>query len=127
MPPDVVLLFSDARHALVITEAIEQVEGRAPVALGRPACAAVPHVVNTGQAVLSLGCCGARVYLEALSDGVTLWGLPGDNLADYVERIAALSLANTTLTDFHRLRREDIAGGLRPTAEESVRRLPVVS
>jgi hypothetical protein len=76
--------------------------------------------------VLSLGCCGARVYVEALSDGVTLWALPGQNLADYVERIAALSLANATLTAFHRLRREDIAGGLRPTAEDSVRRLPVV-
>jgi uncharacterized protein (DUF169 family) len=39
LSPDVVLLFADARHALVVTEAIEQVEGRAPLALGRPACA----------------------------------------------------------------------------------------
>ena len=34
-------------------------------AMGRPACAVVPQAINSGQAALSLGCCGARAYLDS--------------------------------------------------------------
>ena len=62
---DVVLLFVRADQALVLSEASQQIEGGLPPAMGRPACAVIPHAVNTGRTALSLGCCGARAYLAS--------------------------------------------------------------
>jgi uncharacterized protein (DUF169 family) len=121
--PDVVLLFVDARQSLVVAEAAEQLDPERPPALGRPACALIPQVANTGRAALSLGCCGARAYLDALSDDVALWGIPGARVAEFEERIAALAAANATLETFHTRRREDVAAGKLPTVEESLARL----
>jgi uncharacterized protein (DUF169 family) len=121
--PDVVLLFADARQGLVITEAVQQVDEDVPPALGRPACAVVPQAVNSGRAALSLGCCGARAYLDALSDDVALWALPGEKIALYAARIGKLAEANRTLGRFHELRQTDVAGGDRPSYAESLARM----
>lgn len=121
--PDVVMLFADSRDGLVITEAVDQVESGSPPALGRPACALVPQVVNTGRAATSLGCCGARAYVDALEPSVALWGLPGATVERYTARIAKLASANATLGTFHELRRQDVAAGKRPTVEQSLARL----
>jgi hypothetical protein len=72
---------------------------------------------------MSLGCCGARAYLDALRDDVALWALPGATIARYAERIAALAKANDTLAKFHSLRREAVANGERPTVEQSLSQL----
>lgn len=121
--PDVVLLFANAQQGLVLSEAVQQVEQSLAPALGRPACAIVPQVVNTGRAALSLGCCGARAYLDGLTDGVALWALPAAKLDAYAERIGALAKANSTLAMFHELRRKDVEAGGRPTVDESLARL----
>ena len=118
--PDVVLLFGTASQMLILSEAAQQVEGGLPPAMGRPACAIVPQAFNTGRAALSLGCCGARVYLDVLTDDVALWAIPGSKLNLYVERIVALAKANTVLTTFHHLRREDVENGKSPTIKESL-------
>ncbi len=123
LPPDVVMLFADARHSLVITEAVEQIEEGLPPALGRPACAAIPQAINSGRAALSLGCCGARAYLDGLRDEVAIWAIPGDKIAIYADRITTLAHANKVLTQFHTRRREDIESGARPTVQESLARL----
>ncbi len=123
LPPDVVILFVHSQQGLVITEAVQQVEPAVPLAMGRPACAVIPQAINTGQAALSLGCCGARAYLDALSDDVALWALPGGKVERYAERIAALAGANNVLGKFHTLRRQDVEAGLRPTVVESLLRL----
>jgi hypothetical protein len=104
-----------SRQGLVITEAVQQVDPDVPPALGRPACAIIPQAVNTGRAALSLGCCGARAYLSALSDDIALWALPGAKLAEYTEPIAALAHANATLMKFHELRLKDVES--RPGAD----------
>jgi uncharacterized protein (DUF169 family) len=122
LDPDVVLLFASSRQGLVIAEAVNQEDPGVPPALGRPACAVVPQVVNTGSAALSLGCCGARAYLDVLTDDIALWALPGTKLARYAERIAALSGANEVLGRFHVQRRRDVEAGLRPTFRESLGR-----
>lgn len=127
VPPDVVLLFTDARQGLIVTEAAQQLEGGLPPALGRPACAVVPQVVGSGRAALSLGCCGARAYLDALPDSLALWALPGPRIAQYAERIQVLADANQVLTRFHRLRRRDIQGGAGPSVSESLARLQTSS
>ena len=121
--PEVVLLFANARQGLVLSEAVARVDDGLPPAMGRPACAAIPRAVNHGQAAVSLGCCGARAYLDALSDDVALWALPGRRLDRYCEQIAAFAGANRTLATFHERRRMDVESGGRPTVHESLQRL----
>jgi uncharacterized protein (DUF169 family) len=121
--PEVVLLFADARQGLILSEAAARVDKDVPPAMGRPACAVIPQVLNQGYAAMSLGCCGARAYLDALSDSVAMWAFPGTKLEQYCEQIAVLARANQTLTAFHTRRREDIQSGQRPTVRQSLERL----
>ena len=121
--PDVVLLFGDSRQGLVFTEAAARVEGGAPPALGRPACAIVPQAVGSGRAAVSLGCCGARAYLDALTDDVALWAIPGAKVAQYAAELEILARANDVLTRFHGLRRRDVEAGKSPTVQETLEEL----
>jgi uncharacterized protein (DUF169 family) len=123
MPPDAVVLFVRASQMLVLVEAAEGVDHGAPPALGRPACAVVPQVVDSGRAALSLGCCGARAYVDAMTDDIAIFAMPGGKLADYAARVAELARANSVLGTFHRRRRGDIEAGGRPSVMESVARL----
>jgi uncharacterized protein (DUF169 family) len=123
LPPDVVLLFANSQQSLVISEAAQRVQSGIPPAMGRPACAVIPQVVNSGQAALSLGCCGARAYLDALSDDVALWAIPGSKVTAYAKQIKVMAQANLTLTRFHELRRQDVQAGQQPTIKESLARM----
>ena len=118
--PDVVLLFVDARQTLILSEATQQLEHQTPPAMGRPACAVIPQVMNTGRAALSLGCCGARAYLDILTDDTAIFAIPGTKLDAYVQRIEALANANTVLSKFHQIRRQDIAAGGTPSIQQSL-------
>ena len=118
--PDVILLFVRADQQLILSEATQQVEGGLAPAMGRPACAVVPQAANTSRAALSLGCCGARAYLDALTPDVAIYAIPGVKLEAYAERIAALAKANSILTRFHALRRSDVENGKAPTIKESL-------
>jgi uncharacterized protein (DUF169 family) len=88
--PEVVLLFAHARQGLILSEAVTRVDKGTPPAMGRPACAVVPQALSHGNATMSLGCCGARAYIDALTDD------------------AVLARANKALTKFHSRRREDV-------------------
>lgn len=121
--PDVVLLFVNAAQGLILAEAAQSLEDGFPPAMGRPACAVIPQVANTGRSAMSLGCCGARAYLDVLTDDVAVWALPGGRLSEYAERIGELARANAVLSSFHTLRRHDVAAGQTPTIKESLRRL----
>lgn len=123
LAPAAVLLFAQAGQSLILTEAAARVDAGIPLAMGRPACAVVPQVVNGGQAAMSLGCCGARAYLDVLSDEVAMWALPGEKLDAYSREIAGLANANQILTVFHQQRRDDVAAGARPTVQESLEKL----
>jgi uncharacterized protein (DUF169 family) len=123
LPPTVVLLFANSRQSLAITEAVQQVNPNVPPAMGRPACGVIPQVANTGKPALSLGCCGARAYLNVLTDDFALWALPGDQIGQYAERVKVLASANTILTKFHQLRRTDVEAGKSPSVKESLARL----
>jgi len=118
--PDVVLLFVRAGQTLILSEASQQLEGGLPPAMGRPACAIIPQAMNTGRSALSLGCCGARAYLDVLSDDVALYAIAGRTLSAFAERITALAKANEVLTKFHQIRRNDIEAGRTPTVQESL-------
>jgi len=120
LPPDVVLLFVNAGQTLILSEATQQVENENAPAMGRPACAIVPQVMNTGRAALSLGCCGARAYLDVLTDDVAVFAIPGAKLEAYARRIEALAKANAVLSKFHQIRRHHIAAGGTPTVKDSL-------
>jgi uncharacterized protein (DUF169 family) len=120
LQPDVVILFVDARQTLILSEATQQLENQNPPAMGRPACAVVPQVMNTGRAALSLGCCGARAYLDILTDDVAVFAIPGARLEAYARRIEALANANNILSKFHQIRRHDIASGGTPSIKDSL-------
>ena len=120
LAPGVVLLFVDANQTLILCEATQQVEKQNAPAMGRPACAIIPQVMNTGRAALSLGCCGARAYLDVLTDEVALFAIPGARLEAYIERIVALSVANAVLSKFHQIRRRDVEAGQSPSIERSL-------
>lgn len=125
LEPAVVVLFVEAGEALILSEATQQVEDQNPPAMGRPACGVVPQVMNTGRAALSLGCCGARAYLDVLTPGVAIFAIPGAKLVEYVQRIEILARANTTLAKFHGLRRREIEIGRMPTVKESLAALEI--
>lgn len=121
--PEVMLLFAHARQGLIVSEAISRIDKGLPAAMGRPACAVVPQVINHGRAAMSLGCCGARAYLDILPDSIAMWAFPGSKLEQYCAEIINLARANRTLTAFHTLRKKDIAAGKRPTVGQSLERL----
>lgn len=120
LSPDVVLLFVRADQTLILSEASQQLEGGLPPAMGRPACAIVPQASNSGRSALSLGCCGARAYLDVLTPEVALYAIPGATLEAFTERIAALAQANGILTRFHQIRRAAIEAGKAPSIKESL-------
>jgi uncharacterized protein (DUF169 family) len=116
----VVLLFVRANQTLILSEASQQLEAGLPPAMGRPACAIVPQTRNSGKSALSLGCCGARAYLDVLVDDVALYAVPGASIAAFAERISALAKANEILTTFHQIRRRDIEAGKSPSIRQSI-------
>jgi uncharacterized protein (DUF169 family) len=120
LTPDVVLLFVKADQTLILSEASQQMENGMPPAMGRPACAVVPQAFNSGRTALSLGCCGARAYLDILTPEVALYAIPGAKLEEFTERVGALAKANTVLTQFHILRRRDVESGKHPSVKESL-------
>jgi len=120
MAPDVVLLFVRADQTLILSEASQQIEGGMPPAMGRPACAIIPQARNSGRSALSLGCCGARAYLDVLTPDVALYAIPGASVSAFAERIAALAKANGVLTKFHEIRRREVEAGKLPTIMESL-------
>jgi len=120
LDPDVVLLFVRADQTLVLSEASQQLENGLPPAMGRPACAIIPQAQNTGRSALSLGCCGARAYLDVLTDDIALYAIPGATLGAFADRIGALAKANETLRKFHQIRRSDVEAGRKPTVQDSL-------
>jgi uncharacterized protein (DUF169 family) len=120
LSPDVVLLFVRADQTLILSEAAQSLEGGLPPAMGRPACAVIPQAKNSGRTALSLGCCGARAYLDILTDDVALYAIPGSRLEPFAQRVAELAQANRVLTTFHRIRRRDVESGKTPTIKESL-------
>jgi len=120
LPPDVVLLLVNADQTLILSEASQQFEHGLPPAMGRPACAVVPQAFNSGRTALSLGCCGARAYLDVLKPDTALYAIPGTQIAAFSGRVAELAKANAVLTTFHSKRRKAVEAGERPSVKESL-------
>ena len=59
--------------------------------MGRPACGVIPQALNTGRTALSLGCCGARAYLDVLTPDVALYAIPGTRLEAFAGAVRCAS------------------------------------
>ncbi len=119
-PADVVILFVRADQTLILSEVTQQIENDNAPAMGRPACAVVAQVMNSGRPALSLGCCGARAYLDRFRAEKAIFAIPGSKLQTYVDQIRTLAKANGILGQFHQLWRSQIMAGARPSIEESL-------
>jgi len=120
LPPDVVLLFAVPSQSLILTEAAAMVDGKSPLAMGRPACGVVPEVINNGRAAFSLGCCGAKAYVNTFGTEVMLFGMPGKNIEAYANAIETFSKANKTLSTFHQIRKKTFEAGETPSVQDSL-------
>ncbi len=97
--PDLILIWADARQAMLI----EEISGNARWdaqrginAFGRPTCAALPLALKEGRTVVSFGCAGMRTFTE-VDDAKMLAVLPGRNTATLQAAVERAFLANATV------------------------------
>lgn len=99
----IVLIRGDAKHLMLLTEAM----GRAGVAsdamMMRPTCAVLPKVLGSGHAAHSLGCIGNRVY-TGLGDDEFYCAIPAAKMGLVVAELEKIVAANTALKEFHKAR-----------------------
>ena len=101
--PDVVIVRGNARQVMLIAEAARAAGVPDGPAMGRPACAVIPAAMSSAQGATSLGCIGNRVY-TGLADDELYFAIPGNRVADVVERLGTIVDANRELERYHRAR-----------------------
>jgi uncharacterized protein (DUF169 family) len=107
--PEVVLVCGNAKQIMLLSEAAQAAGAGAKAPLmGRPTCAAIPTVLQSGRSAASLGCIGNRVYTE-MADDELYFALPGDQLERVVEKLAVIINANRELEKHHRAKLEATA------------------
>ena len=68
--------------------------------VGRPTCAALPAVIQSGTAATNLGCIGNRVYTD-LADDELYFVIPGEQVTCFIEKLSTIINANNELNTFH--------------------------
>jgi uncharacterized protein (DUF169 family) len=111
LEPDVALAIVTPAQGMVLAEASDAVTLREQPGLptmGRPACAAVAWSANRDTVAMSLGCIGARTYVEVPDDRAIVV-IPGAALDGIAERLGRLARANRDLAAFHETKKADYA------------------
>ncbi|HEU0003757.1 MAG TPA: DUF169 domain-containing protein [Ktedonobacteraceae bacterium] len=106
--PDVVLCIIDTEQAMLIAEAMGQLnwlQQGGQAAFGRPTCGVIPRALLTGELSMSFGCVGARTY-TGLTPGELVLTLPASEFATLVERLQTTVAANAALAPFHQQQKE---------------------
>ena len=109
--PDVALAIVTPAQGMILAEASDSVTLREQPGLptmGRPACAAVAWSANQDTVALSLGCIGARTYVEVPDDRAIVV-IPGNALDGIADRLGTLAKANRDLAAFHQKKKADYA------------------
>jgi uncharacterized protein (DUF169 family) len=106
--PDVVIVSGKPRQLMLLAEAsiaaeVEIENGT----MGRPTCAIVPAVIQSGKGASSLGCIGNRVY-TALSDDDFYFAFPGKHISAIIDKLAMIVNANSELEAYHQQRQAEI-------------------
>lgn len=106
--PDVVIVSGTPRQMMLLAEAAIAAEIEIEnVAMGRPTCAIIPAVIQSGKAASSLGCIGNRVY-TSLSDNDFYFAFPGEATYRIVDKLWMIKNANENLESYHKGRQEEI-------------------
>lgn len=107
--PDVVIFRGNARQIMIVSEAARAAAiFESAAAMGRPACAMIPHAATAMSGVASVGCIGNRVYTE-LGDDELYFAVPGTAIGRVLEQLAVILDANAALENFHRERAAALA------------------
>jgi uncharacterized protein (DUF169 family) len=109
-PPDVIMVLGSPKQMMLLAEAAQAAGVACETSMvGRPTCAAIPEVLETGQTATNLGCIGNRVY-TGIEDGELYFALAGSQLENIVEKLKKIVNANRQLEQFHRDRMLSLAG-----------------
>ncbi len=102
--PDVVLVSGTAKQMMLLAEAAHSAGVANETSMvGRPTCAAIPTVLQSGRSTTNLGCIGNRVYTE-LADDELYFVFAGPQLDAIVEKLVTIVNANHELETFHHAR-----------------------
>ncbi len=102
--PDAVLVSGNAKQMMLLAEAAHAAGVDTDSSMvGRPTCAAIPAVMQSGRTATNLGCIGNRVYTE-LADDELYFVIAGTQLARVVDKLQTIVHANNELESFHRER-----------------------
>jgi uncharacterized protein (DUF169 family) len=96
----VVLIRGDAKHVMLLTEAMARAGVKSEAMMMRPTCAVLPQVLQSGHASHSLGCIGNRVY-TGLGDDEFYCAIPGSKMGQVVAELEKIVAANDALKGFH--------------------------
>ena len=100
--PDVVLVSGTAKQMMLLTEAAHSAGLASDSSMvGRPTCAAIPVVMQSGRTATNLGCIGNRVYTE-LPDDELYFAIAGSQIEAVVNKLVTIAHANRELEKFHR-------------------------
>ena len=101
---DVVLVCGNAKQMMLLAEAAHSagLSGDASM-VGRPTCATIPVVMQSGRTATNLGCIGNRVYND-LSDDDLYFVIAGPQVDAVVEKLATIISANDALKTYHQER-----------------------
>jgi len=91
-------------RVMLLQEAAARAGAGTAALLGRPTCMALPAALAQGV-VASTGCIGNRVYTDLGEDELYVV-VPGKDLAGVADALQTIVEANTTLTEYHRVRRQ---------------------
>jgi len=99
---DVVLSRLNAQQAMLVAEALGKADWLqgGQTAFGRPTCGVVPRTLQKNEVSMSFGCVGARTYVE-LTPNEMILTIPGEQLADLVEKLDTIVNANNAFAPYH--------------------------
>ncbi len=99
--PDAILVSGNAKQMMLLAEAAHAagISSDASV-IGRPTCAAIPAVMQSGSTATNLGCIGNRVY-TGLADDELYFVIAGSQLERVVDKLDTIVNANNELHAFH--------------------------
>ena len=107
--PDVVIFRGNVRQIMLLSEAARAAGAfEGGTAMGRPACAMLPHALSAASSVASVGCIGNRVYTE-LGDDEMYLAVPAEMLGGLIDKLDTIVTANVELEKFHRQRKVSLS------------------
>ena len=106
---DVVIFRGNVRQTMLLSEAARAAGAfEDGTAMGRPACAMLPHALAAASSLASVGCIGNRVYTD-LGDDEMYLAVPATLVGPLLEKLETIVTANVELEKFHQERKAALA------------------